>query len=324
MTVSSVPFPALALAFVIGTVVQPEPDTPRDVLKRALSKQRSVDSVRIESRWTDGRTMWRLKVQTAASKGIKVTVISSLTSSNVVSIDNGKQLETFNPDTNILFVQPSPYLLQPSVSWRMSLIDRNYVPKLGSTTEIAGHEVRELILSPKEEELPVRTMYVDMEHDIVLRYKVEPPERRPTVIFDTKSVWYSRSAALADFELPKAAREATVHRGTAPKKISKMADVSPAVGFTPRNPDRLPYGFKVSGIYLYSREDAPFVGAKLSDGLASLTVYQWRNSPRPVPDIAIEDEDSYGVQYGIAGVPGDPMPKEVMESVLTAFVRASK
>lgn len=305
----------------------PELDA-RGTLQRALERQRSVDYVRIESRpGSPGGPEWRLNVQTVAKLGIKVRILAPISQEGVVSIDDAKELRTFFPDEDTVLVQPSPYLLQPNLEWRLKLIEKNYKVRFGGTSSIAGQAVREVVLQPVNPGIPVRKMYVDSKHDVVLKYVVEPVKGSAIVVFDTKSVIFGRVAAAQDFELPDEAKDANIHRRKGPTTIKSPGDSRREAEFSARLVSSLPYGFKESGAYVFKDARGAYVGVKLSDGMATLTLYQWKASrfkSAPSRDIRGQRSDSYGISYGIAVSPGDKMPESVLEKIVDTYVVKSE
>lgn len=294
-------------------------------LKRLLANQRSVDSVRFEHRVDPSGAEWLLKVQVAKKKGVMVTVINPISRSGVVSIDDGKLFQIYSRDDELLRVQSSPVLMQPSVEWRMKLIEQNYRIKFGDADNIGGRAVQAIEMVPVHPPVPARTFYFESDHDTVLRYVVTPEDDEEFVVFETKSVTFGREAAERGFTLPPSSEDARIVKEPTPKKLAKAADARPQVGFTPRIPASLPFGFKVTGTYLYGQDARPFVDVKLSDGMASLTVRQWKpndESRRPMaPRNAPQDEDRYGVWYAVTEGTTDHLPDQVLESVLQAFLR---
>ncbi len=301
----------------------------RSLLRRALKKQRSVDFVRIETRpgSIPGSSGWTLKVQTVANKGIKVTIVSPLTQAGVVSIDDAHELKTFLPDDDTLLIQPSPVLLQPPVDWRLELIDRNYRVKMGEEQAVAGQEARILLIEPVREIIPTRKMYVDPKHDVVLKYVVEDTSGRDVVIFDTKTVMFGRQIASEDFALPKESENASTRRRPGPVTIKTPSDSKTTAGFSTRVVEQIPYGFKSHGNYLFKDSKGAYVATKLSDGMATLTIYQWKSSTyknNPSREIRFKMQDSYGISIGISTTPGDHIPDEVLERIVESFVKRAE
>lgn len=296
-------------------------------MKRLLSNQRAVDAVRFEHRVDPSGAEWLLKVQVAKRKGVMVTVINPISRSGVVSIDDGKLFQIYSRDEDLLRVQASPVQMQPSVEWRMKLIDQNYKVRFGDGDNIGGRAVQAIEMVPVHAPVPARTFYFEPEHDTVLRYVVSQPDDDEFVVFETKSVTFGREAAERGFSLPASSEEARIVKEPTPKKLVKAADARDDVGFTPRVPKQLPYGFKATGSYLFGADRSAFVDIKLSDGMASLTVRQWKPTDggrRPMaPRSAPQDQDRYGVYFAVTEGTTDHLPDEVLESVLQAFLKVS-
>lgn len=316
---------ALVAASSFAVLSQAQTQSPKVLLRKALEGQRRVSFVRIESRpGGDGGTEWKLKVQTSEAKGIKVTILSPLSQSGVVSVDDSKILKTYFPDQGIVLVQPSPVLLQPSVEWRMKLIETNYQIVDKGWDSVAGQKVREIVLEPTHEQVPRRRLFIDDKHRVVLRYVVEAEYEKASVLFDTKSATFDAAAASKDFDLPADASDAHVRNRPGPSRISGSSESKVKAGFSARMPDRLPYGFKVSGTFLFDDTRTSYVLVRVSDGMASLSLYQWLDSfASRAPTSAQRVTDAFGVNYAIALPPGERLSEDVLDEIIEAFVHKS-
>ena len=253
-----------------------------------------------------------------------VTVINPISRAGVVSIDDGKLFQIYSRDEDVLRVQSSSLPMQPSVDWRMKLIGQNYKIRFGESDEIGGLPVRALELLPVHTPVPARTFFFEPVHDTVLRYVVTPEDGDEYVVFETKTVTFGKEAAERGFELPSTAEDARIFKEPPPVKVEKVADAKTTVGFTPRHPVKIPFGFKITGTYIYGVGKRAYVDVKLSDGMASLTVHQWmpnKDFRRPnVGRSSPQSEDRYGVHVAVSEGTTDHLPEEVMEAVLQAFV----
>lgn len=293
-----------------------------DVLKRVLKGQRNVDYLHIEARsFGGGGAMAKVKVQTLVGQGVMVTILEPINSANIVTVDDARVSKTFFPDREQMLIQPSPFLLQPDFDLRWKLINKNYTIKLGEWTRVANQRVREFILVPEDGEVPVRRMFIDQRHWVTLKYVVDREDEEETIVFDTKYVDFGRSAAEAGFGLPPGAEDAEKIYAKGPTKINDPSDSKAGAGFSARLPADLPYGFAISGSYLFGGGGKdPYVSVKLTDGMATLTVYQWRRGRSKTPaDARMVTYDRYGVGYGIGVVPGDYMPEGVLERLVDSF-----
>lgn len=297
-------------------------ESSKEILRRVLKGQRNVDYLHIEARsFGGGSATAKVKVQTVVGEGVMVTILEPINSANIVTVDDARFSKTYFPDQNQLLVQPSPFLLQPDFDLRWKLINENYTLKLGEWEKIANQRVREFILVPNEEDVPVRRMFIDQRHYVTLKYVVDE-EGEESVVFDTKYVDFGREAASAGFGLPTGASLAKKIQVKGPKQLFEPGDSREGAGFSFRLPEDLPYGFAVSGSYLFGGSKDPYVGVKLTDGMATLTVYQWRKGrSKTPPDARLVAFDRYGVGYGIGVVPGDFMPDQVLERIVAAFNR---
>ena len=317
---------SIGFAVVVAAIASPfhcfEPqDSPRAILQQVLKNQRSVDYLHIETRsFGSNSGSAEVKVQTLKGKGIMVTMLKPSFRAGIVTIDDTKVSKTYLPDLDELWIQPSPYLLQPGFDLRWKLINQNYNVKEGRSDTIAGRKVRELVLKPVDEDIPMRRMFVDPKYNVMLRYVVDVEDEGSTVIFDTKYVEFGRAVAEADYGLPSAASEAKVRKFDGPKLVLEPLASKEAAGFSTRFPESLPFGFEVSGAYLFGSGPTAYVVVKLTDGMSTLTVYQWMKGRSKSPtDARFERTDRYGVSFGVAIVPGDMMPSSVLKEIVNAF-----
>jgi len=255
-----------------------------------------------------------------------VTILEPSYAQGQITVDDTKETKTYQPDNNRLVVQPSPYQLQPSFDFRWKLIEQNYVVSLGRAATIAGQDVREILIKPVSKEIPVRHMFVDSEHFVVLKYTVDSEGKPPVVVFDTKYVEFGSGPATANFGLPASSSSAHKVVFDGPVKLASASDSKSAAGFSARLPDKLPFGFKVSGAYLFKQwSGGAYVQVKLTDGMVTLTVFQWRQGRTQKPvDARLVQDDSFNVNYGIAVIPGDRMPEEVLRRLVEAFAESSQ
>lgn len=317
---------SLALAFTaVGLASHTQPFEDQDkvkvLLEKVLKSQRSVDYLHIESRtFGSGAGSAEVKVQTVAGKGIMVTMLKPSFRAGIVTIDDTKVTKTYLPDQDEVWIQPSPYLLQPTFGLRWKLINQNYSIKEGYSDVIAGRKVRQIILEPIEDEIPVRRMFVDPKYNVMLKYVVSVVGGEDSVIFDTKYVEFGRAVAASDYGLPDDADSATQRTFDGPRQFEEPSGSRETAGFSARIPDGLPFGFEVSGSYLFGKGPTAYVAVKLTDGMSTLTVYQWRRDRSRTPaEAKLTVTDRYGVSIGIAVVPGDAIPESIMKKIVGAF-----
>lgn len=311
------------LVWVSIVAFQPGPvdNGAKDLLKRALTNQREVDYLHIESRrYGNGDAFALVKVQTVARRGVKVTILQPSYQSGVVTIDDTKSMSTFQPDANQVIVQTSPVTVQPDIKTRWELVQKNYEVRFGAKILVADIPVRELVLEPSNDEVPIRHLFVDPKRAVVLKYQVEDENGDKKTVFDTRYAEFGRAIAEEDFGLPEESKEANVVYVPAPRKVKYPKDSRPELGFSARLPSSLPYGFKVSNANIYGKGDRRHLGVKVTDGMATLTIYEWkRGAVIAPPEARLAVFDRYNIGYGIGVVPGDFMPTEVLRDILDAF-----
>jgi hypothetical protein len=292
------------------------------LLKLALEKQRSLYATVFQTRFDESGGQMLIKVQFAGPEGLKIVMLSPVSRAGIVSVDDTKEFKVFYPDRSLVVVQPSPAAHQPKVDWRMRQIKKNYRLSLGEPAEVAGRAVRPVVIRPRHEELPLRTMYVDTKTHMVLRYKIDRDPARTNLFFDTREVIYGRDAGSIDLKLPSGYEKFEVRRDPGPRPAGTPQAVKSETGFTPRLPKSLPFGFRIHGLHLIGSEKRTFLAVRLSDGMCSLTVFQWLGSrftrdPGGRPLAALSDE--HGVRFSLTSTPGDRIPRSVAFAILEAF-----
>ncbi|MCW5937195.1 MAG: hypothetical protein KIT11_07810 [Fimbriimonadaceae bacterium] len=305
-----------------------ENEDPLRLLKRALESQKKVDAVLLQHRLIRrGSPPMFVKVQIVANKGVKVSILQPFSLQGIVSLDDSQEFKSFLPDQKMLVVQTSPTKYSPDVAWRMNLIKRNYQTSFGEDSSVAGRKVRELVMVPKNGAMPVRKLLVDSERDFVLRLVVEPPDQPPVDFYTTRVARFDRAEALRDFNLPPEADDARKVVFDAPRRIQSLEAARKVVGFTPRRPKTLPYGFRESLVHVVGEGEAAHVAFRITDGMASATVYQWRQDRykgRPPGSRRWQDQDRHGISYSIEAVFGDELPDPVFQGLLQSYLEVQK
>ncbi len=294
-------------------------------LRRALESQRTVHCVLVQSRNLDADgPRLLLKVRLAGDKGMMVTVLQPFSMQGITSIDDAQTLRTYMPDQSTVLYQPSPVRFQPAIAWRLPLIGANYSVEFGQRERVAGRTVRVIELTPRHEPMPTRRLFVDESRDVVLRYEVQTEGERPVRFVDTKSVVYSRAGEDDPLELPESEDRLRRVVNPGPRGMGSGTSARKALGFTPRLPKTLPYGFRVHASHLVGTEGTTHLALRLSDGMVAVTIYQWANGRLKREEPGSREwrrQDRHGVWFAPETVIGDPLPAEVVEGLLDAFRR---
>ena len=303
---------------------QAEAQNPESFLRLALEKQRSLNATVFQTRFDDMGGQMLIKVEFAGKEGMKITMLSPVSRAGIVSVDDTKEFRVYYPDRSQVVAQPSPAAHQPKVDWRMKQIRKNYRLSLGEPGEVAGRAVRPVVIKPKHDALPTRTMYVDTTTHMVLRYIIDTGSGKPSLFFDTREVIYRKDGAPSDLSLPAGYERFEVKREAGPRPLSSVRSARAELGFEPRLPKALPLGFQSHAVHVIGSGGRSFVAVRLSDGMFSVTVFQWLAArfPRdPGGRMLAMAEDDHGVKYSVSTIPGERLSRSAALSILSTFLQ---
>lgn len=294
------------------------------VLEKALASQRSFHAVIVQARTgPPGRPVMLVKIQVVPAKGTKATVLQPISNQGFVSMDDGREMRVFDPDSDVVLVQPSPNLFLPSTAWRMSRIKENYTVTFGARQTVAGRNGREILMKPRHSGMPERRLIVDDEKRLILRYTIVPAGQPEVVFSDVRSVIFDVAEASEDFRLPPAADSRRVSRTQGPETVRDAADALEKTGIKLPAPSGLPAGFGVHTIHAVGRGGEKYLAFRTSDGMSFVTVYVRKDRPggrerRELGSSRVVD----GIRISAVGMPGEPVPKQVLSEIVERFAQA--
>lgn len=304
-------------------LAKPSADSPKDLLRKVLEGKPSIALACVQFQRQQGMMgPTKVRVEQDPAGRTRRTVLEPSKWSGVVSYDNGRTLMTVNPREREVIIQASPMRGKMPVDERIELIGRNYRLSFEATSAIAGRSARCIVATPVRRELYTRRYYVDAEAQVVLRVQTVSSAGSARTVLDTESLTVKTSVSDLD-KLPPS-EGYRVFKVPPPVVVTNPKTVADVVGFTPRVPSSLPYGFVVHEIHLLGdRDDGRFLAARLTDGLATATVYQWDSDVRkrfaPSRDQR-QVRDSFGVRYSAVG----DVPEEVRARLLERFLKAAE
>jgi hypothetical protein len=264
----------LTLALLLAGVARAG-DAALEVLTKALASQRSVRAVLVQTR-TDGDTDITVSVMISPRKGIVAKVTKPLLFAGMVSFDNGDVWRNYDPQADLLRIESSPSRFHLDVNFRKKLIAQNYVLTMEREALVAGRRTSVVFLKAKHPELADRRLYIDAANSLILRYVVDEPDGRSVVTVDTKSVDLESPVDVSEYEkLGDGA--AKVEKAWGPIEVSRPSDAARYAGFTPVVPTEIPAGFAKQALHVVGTQKRPFVGVRLTDGMAVATVYLWKS-----------------------------------------------
>ncbi len=329
--------PAFA-APILALLVWPSPDgigeSARDILLRSLdAKNRiSVTMIQIQpggparddksgskSVSMPDRDFVQTKLQLSRDGKCRRTVLQPLRMQGIISIDDGQNWTTILPDEKKVIIQSSPSAHRFDTRQKMALIDRNYVLKLEKQLDIAGRRSNSVLAIPKQKELSSRRFVIDADTYVLLRQESIDPNGKVTLQFDTQAIEFPRRQDPALFRKPDLQSLKIVNL-PAPKRVDDLSQVRQLIGFDPRNPDDLPYGFEIVEWHLLGADDSPFICARLSDGIASVSVYQWdmRRKYKDMPFRSGGDAVDDGINIKVFG----DLPRSIRTKIAEKFKAA--
>jgi len=305
------------VALAATALAQRPPANPIDWLVRGLDSTPLVVTTLIQSLHGDGRHgVTQIKLQTDGRGRSRRTILQPLSKQGVVQTDDGNVWVTFFPDARQVMAQPSPSAWQLPAERRTVLVSRNYKVTYGETGRIAGRVTVQVVARPNDRELPIRIFDLDQRTNVLLRSAVQShgPES-VRVQLDTLAASFPTRVDGGFYERPSEPDWRQL-KCDGPARVERPSDL----GFNPVVPERLPRGFVVMHVHRMTERDAKVVGVRLTDGLASATVYQWSsvNPPEKLPFRSSRAKvNADGVAFRIVG----DLPDEVEEDLLSAFLR---
>lgn len=291
-----------------------------EFIRAILEGQHTFPGVFVQTRGQPGSPYtFLVQVQVVPNRGVRTTILSPISHQGSVSFDDFKKLQRYDPDRRLVEIGPSYYKLQPSPRSRASMISRNYTVTLGPDETVASRRCTVIECKPRSAGLPSRRMHVDAFTNVILQYDIAEPGKDYKSFLKTKSVDYSRGNALRNFELSYPSDSTTVVHEWGPVDIKSAAAVSSQIGFTPRIPRVLPYGFMLQESQLVGTAREPYVRLFLSDGLAGLFVYQVSSDRKPSNVRRFERRpihtDRHGIEFFAEGDVSHEIQRTIVERI---------
>ena len=310
---------------------QPSPTYPKedawDLLQRIYAQPFPLDLVAFQTRLpSDDHNPVTVKLIVTKGRSLVSQVLEPTSRSGYVILDDGSLLKNYDPDTKVIYSQPSPNLYRPGLKDRMTWARENYEAKLEGTREVAGRKGVVVRLKPKHGEMPSRRMTIDTTQDFLLRSEKQVGGRWVETV-NTKIVSYGRSKEQDDARDPFPLRARLV-TAWGPKSVSRIdpKELSSLIGFKLDEPEEIPYGFHIVARHVVgSSWDDPSLAYRLSDGVASVTVYAWSpakvplgpSSPNSIPPMETSDN---GIRFATMG----DVSKAVLKQIAEVFAQAER
>lgn len=297
--------------------------TPQDVMRRALDAhlKHRIEMLQVTATPMDsGTILYKLYVDPRV-KSTHVNIISPNSMAGTRSVDNSKVLRTYFPAQDDILEQPSPQKFRTPTDKRMQLIQRNYKLSLTSGRQIAGRNTYMVEMRPIEPSVGMRRVFIDRERSTILAsYLRDPATKTDFTLTTTLHVNYNPDNRASEFQLPP---KKEVKKETTPIELSKFKDAAKKLGFAPRIPPNLPYGFEIVSKQIVGSEEKPFLAVRCSDGMTNINVYQWNvktfGGESPMRNVKTK-QDPYRITYYVDG----DAPIGILNAIRDTFIaRAS-
>jgi len=214
--------------------------------------------------------------------------------------------------------QESPRIAQGNPAYQIYLADENYTWKMEKGPDVASCPTVIVTATPKAKGMLTRRYYLDSRTSLMLQMETVAPDGKKTVTLETQSVAYLKESP--KLPIPGEDDPDVVTRTLpTPERVATPSSAKDKVGFTPIVPDKLPFGFIVKSTEIVGPPNDQFVALRITDGLVTETVYQWKDSTskRRGPFGSKEGTIvSKGIRIRLVG----EVPSEPAKKILQSFV----
>ncbi len=266
-------------------------------LIKALASQRDVKATLVQKRSDRGQTI-TVNVQIVPRRGISAQITSPILFAGMMSYDDGVLWKNYDPQLDLLRIEPSPSKFQLDIKFRQKLIERNYTATIERSALVAGRSTSVVLLKPRLADVASRRLYIDTHNSLILRYVVIETDGTSIVTIDTQSVDLTSPIDFSKFT-SLGSGAAKVEKAWGPIEVSKPSDANRYAGFTPVLPGELPAGLAMQAIHVVGTAKRSFVGVRLSDGMAVVTVYIWK-----VKEGERSEDEPFGGKFDAKGGEG--------------------
>jgi hypothetical protein len=258
----------------------------------------------------------QVKMEMAKDGKVHHIVLSPLSLQGMEDVDDGVHLRTYLPDEKCVIEQPSAQRETDDISFRMGLVKQNYSLRIDRKEKIAGREAIVVRAVPTNSNLETRCYSIDAKTGFLLRLETCREGMPAMLHLETKMVEFPTEFSSNTFKLD-ASFVKTEHfrrKGVPPSAAYKLAS---DLGFQPIVPAKLPYGFEAQELQASNDSRAPALIVRMTDGLAKVTVYEWRRvgATRPAAPVGMRAAYPRNLTVLISG----DVPDEVKDRILQAF-----
>jgi outer membrane lipoprotein-sorting protein len=274
----------VAAGLTLGAVAAPSAPVSADgVLQRLLQAEGRLVYQGVLD--TNGES--RLKVTAGADRQQRQEWLSPSDMAGDLVIDNGSMRWHYSPQDANADVGPSEQMpMSPAA--RFALIRQNYRLSLQPGRTIAGEATRLLVLTPRAPRQVEHRLFV-ADKGLALRTERWRDGRQQDYAAFTAISWQpSLSSDVFAPSLPTGAKvKPTIHVLASGQNLTAVAS---RLDFRPQLPSRLPSGFQVASVRVFTTGEgkAPIAHVQLTDGMSSLSLFArkasaWRLPPESRP-----------------------------------------
>jgi hypothetical protein len=240
--------------------------------------------IRTLHRWEEDECI-RVRRDQSASGANKITVLSPLSKQGRIIVDDGRQWVSYDPDRELVVVQESPVarISRAEIERRFEILKRNYRLVKQGVDQVAGRTAVRISLEPRAEQLVfARRYWIDVEKFVLLRVEWTDPSGRSRIVSDTLSIQFPESLPVETFQTKFLGKPETI-RVEAPKRMSRVEEVSQTVGFDVILPEKMPAGLTFTGADVVYGRRSVLAALRFTDGATNVTIYQGKGDGKDAP-----------------------------------------
>ncbi len=295
-----------------------------EYVRLAMLKDQFVtySCIRTLHRWDDDECI-RVRRDQASSGANKITVLSPLSKQGRIIVDDGRQWTSYDPDRQLVVLQESPVskVSRAEIEARFEILKRNYNLRKEGVDRVAGRVAVRIALEPRAEDLVfARRYWIDVEKFVLLRVEWTDPSGRSRIVSDTLSISFPESLPAETFQTKLLGKPETI-RVQAPKRMSRVEEVSKAVGFEVIVPQKMPAGLAFTGADVVYGRRSVMAALRFTDGATNVTIYQGKGDGNDAPWRFPPGGKSLKVGSVYLAVDGD-LPPSGKEAVFQALKQA--
>jgi hypothetical protein len=315
--------PSLAASLLLALLASgawAEEDADKLAARAILAFDKTAASY-LQTRHSEGRTM-RMQVFVDPRRGVRVEFKEPSSVAGMIGVDDFRRFRLYDPEARSLTILPSQFRQAASAPLRARLVQQNYRARIRGQAHAAGRPTKVIGLTSVHGHGHAWTMAVDSEKGVLLQLTSQSPEGGVVRHLETHLAYFERLPKFnSDLGAPAGLK---VREEPAPPSWKDAAQAARTIGFEPRIPARLPFGFQVVRREILGEKPRQFAAVAMTDGLFSATVVLWdgsvmgrsRPSDRDGRPIPVLEADSLGVFGGVTGDAPGPVKRSLVKACM--------